>query len=117
MAAAVRQVDVEQDDVGIELADQRHGLGDGAGLADDLDRLAELRSNARAEDVVVVDEDDAAAAHDRLSSRSSTSVPSAEDTIAAVPPTRSMRPRIESAIPCESGDSSSGSNPVPRSRT
>ena len=33
MAAAVRQVDVEQDDVGIELADQRDGLGDGGGHA------------------------------------------------------------------------------------
>ena len=61
--AAVGQVDVEQDDVRIELADQRHRLGDRAGLADDLDRVAELAAHAGAEEVVVVDEHDAPAAH------------------------------------------------------
>ena len=52
-------MDVEQHDVGVELADQRHRLGDAAGLADDLDGVAELAAHAGAEELVVVDEDDA----------------------------------------------------------
>ena len=117
MAAAVRQVDVQQDDVRVELTDQRHRLGNGAGFADDLDRLAELAANAGAEEIVVVDEHDAAAAHGCLARRSSTSVPSAEDVSVAVPPARVMRPRIDSAIPCASAGTASGSKPPPRSRT
>ena len=56
---------VEQDDVRVELADQRHRVGDGARLADDIDGVAELGAHAGAEEVVVVDEDDAAL-HDAL---------------------------------------------------
>ena len=117
VAAAVGQVDVEQDDVGIEIADERDCLRDGAGLADDLDGVAELGPDARAEEMVVVDEDDAPAAHDDLRSRNSTSVPSGVDASVAVPPTRSIRPRIDSAIPCVPAGTLSGSKPEPRSRT
>ena len=66
---------VEQHDVGIEFADQRHGLGDGAGLADDLDGVAELGAHAGAEEVMVVHEHDALTGHVCLLNRSSTSVP------------------------------------------
>ena len=61
---------------GIELLDQRHGLGDARGLADDVDRVAELGAHAGEEELVVVDEDDAALHVALRGSRSSTSVPS-----------------------------------------
>ena len=93
-------MDVEEDDVGIQLADQRHRLGHRAGFADDVDGLAELAAHTRAKEVVVVDEHDATAAHVCLPRRNSTSVPSGDDVSVAVPPARSMRPRIDSAIPC-----------------
>src|SRR5205085_2749742 len=49
---------------------------------------------------------------------SSTSVPSSGWLrIAALPPLRSMRPMIESAMPRRSEGTWSGSNPQPRSRT
>ena len=92
-------MDVEEDDVGIELADQRHRFGhQPASPTMSTAWPSSLRTPR--EEVVVVDEDDAAKAHDCLPRRNSTSVPSAEDTSAAVPPARSMRPRIDSAIPC-----------------
>ena len=111
VAAAVRQVHVEQDDVRVELADQRHRLGDGAGLADDLDRVAELAPHAGAEEVVVVDEHDAPAAHGCLPRRSSTSVPVGRGRELAVPPARAIRPRIDSAMPCDPRGTASGSKP------
>ena len=58
-AAAVGHVDVEQDDVGRQLADQRDRVGDGRGVADDVDEPVELGAHARAKQRVVVDEDDA----------------------------------------------------------
>ena len=70
-AAAVGHVDVEQHDVGLLALDQRDGLVDGAGLADDLDAALELAAHARAEQRVVVDQ------HDAPHSDSSTSVPAA----------------------------------------
>ena len=57
LAATVGQVDVEQDDLRIQLADQRHGLGDAARLADDLDGVGKLVAHARAEELVVVDQE------------------------------------------------------------
>ena len=56
--------------------DQRDGLVDVAGLADDLDAPLELAAHARAEQRVVVDQHDARRPHDVAPSmRSSTSVP------------------------------------------
>ncbi len=40
-------MDVEEDDVGVELLDQRHGLGHAPGRADDVDGVAELRLHLR----------------------------------------------------------------------
>src|SRR6185295_4915309 len=108
LAAAVGQVHVEQDDVGIELLDQRDGLEDGAGLADDLHTRTKSCAYARAEEIVVVDEHDAT--HRTAHTLSSTSVPSpGADTILAVPPTRSILPRIDSATPRRSAATASGS--------
>src|SRR5207237_4221028 len=118
IAAAIGQVDVEEDDVGIELLDQRHGLLDACRLTDHVDGVAELGAHARAEEVVIVDEDDAAL-HDPLrGTDSSTSVPSPGvlETLAS-PPTRSIRRTIESAIPRRSAGTAAGSNPAPRSLT
>ena len=58
--AAVGQVDVEQHDVGVLGADQGDRGLDGAGLADDRDRVVEARPQSGAEDLVVVDQHDAA---------------------------------------------------------
>src|SRR5439155_16596092 len=112
----VREVDVEEDDVGIELLDQRDRVGDRSRLADDLDGRLEPGAHAGAKEVVILHEDDAAQRpHDSLSS---TSVPApGAETMRAVPPTRSILPRIDSATPRRSGATASGSKPAPRSRT
>ena len=64
-AAAVGHVDVEQDDVGRALADQRDRLGHGRGVADDVDEPVELGAHAGAKQRVVVDEHDARASAPR----------------------------------------------------
>ena len=52
--------EVHDDDVGRDLADGGERLGPGLGLADDVDALLlEQRSQARAEEVVVVDQEHA----------------------------------------------------------
>ena len=51
-------MDVEEHDVRILLLDQRDGIGDRPGLADDLDRVAELGTDAGEEQAVVVHEHD-----------------------------------------------------------
>src|SRR5438105_2134674 len=118
VAAAVRKVHVEEDDLGIELLDQRHRLGDARGLADELDGLAELGPHAGAKEVVVVDEDDAPLHVVPLGRVSSTSVPSPGALVtAAVPPTRSIRATIESEMPRRSAGTAAASKPAPRSRT
>jgi hypothetical protein len=111
-------VDVEQDDVRVRVPDQRHRLLDGGRLADEVDRVAELGAHARAEQAMVVHEHDAPS-HARLpGSVSSTSVPSpGAEAIVAVPPTRRMRPSIDSAIPRRSSATRERSKPTPRSRT
>ncbi len=50
-------MDVEQDDVGLCLGDQPHRLFDRSGVAQDLDESFELRANPRAEQRVVVNDD------------------------------------------------------------
>src|SRR5438034_8557636 len=86
-------------DVGIELLDQRHGVGDRCGLADDFHGRLEPGAHAGAKEVVVFHEHDAAQrpAHESFNS---TSVPSpGAETMRAVPLTRSILPRIDSATP------------------
>ena len=118
LATAVGQVHVEQHDIGVELLDQRHRLEHGARLADHLDRRTEPRAHAGTEKIVVVDEHDAAQRPAHRVTSSSTSVPSpGAETILAVPPTRSILPRIDSATPRRSAATASGSKPAPRSRT
>ena len=58
-AAAAGQVHVEQDDVGPLAGDHLDGLEHVARLADDVDAPGELRPHARADELVVVDHDDA----------------------------------------------------------
>src|SRR5205085_5823089 len=118
--AAVGHVDVEQDDVGRQLADGVDGLGHRRRVADDVDEAVELRAHAGAKQLVVVDEDDAdAGSHGALgSSTSSTSVPPpGEAWIVARPPWRSIRPTIDSRTPRRSAGTADGSTPGPRSRT
>ena len=82
------------------LLDRRHGLVHAAGLAGDLEQRLELGSHARAEELVVVHDQHARAAHGRSSSTSSTSVPPPGALATrARPPWRFMRPTIESRTP------------------
>ncbi len=99
----------------VELLDQRHGIGDRPGLADDVDAVAELRADAGEEQAVIVDEDDAPFHRGSLSS---TSVPAPGALVTTeLPPARSRRPLIDSRIPCLSPGTAAGSKPAPRSRT
>src|SRR5438477_940419 len=117
-AAAVGEVDIEQHDVRVELADQRNRLGDSARLADDVDRCRDLAADAGAEQLVIVDENDAECHVELRGSRSSTSVPEpGAVTIVAVPPARASLPSIDSVRPRRSSATAARSNPVPRSRT
>ena len=59
VAAAAGEVDVEQDHVGQALADQLDGGRRLVGLADHLDRVAQLGPDAGPEDGVVLDQEDA----------------------------------------------------------
>jgi hypothetical protein len=86
-AAASRHVDVEQDDVGLELANCPHGILDRLGLAQHLDQTLEFGLDARAKDPVVVDDHHRRSAHRLALMVSSTSVPSpASLRISAWPP-------------------------------
>ena len=60
-ARPVRQADVHDDDVGLELASLLDGLGDRPGLGDDLEALAptQERDQALPDDLVVVDDQQA----------------------------------------------------------
>ena len=62
MAAAAREVDVEQDDIGEALVDELDGGVHLVRLADDLDGVAELGPHAGPEDRMVLDEEDPRAA-------------------------------------------------------
>src|SRR4051794_8950431 len=111
-------MDVEQDDVRIELLDQRNGLCDARGLAHDLDGIAQLGPHAGEEELVVVDQHDATFHGALRGRRSSTSVPSPRAvTIVALPPARSSRPSIDSAMPRRSAGTAVRSKPDPRSWT
>src|SRR5262249_47582359 len=93
--------------------DRPHRVLDRGGVAEHVDQPGELGPHAGAEQLVVVDDDDA-----RHPSTSSTSVPwPGREWTVAVPPWRSMRPTIESRTPRRSAGTASGSNPGPRSRT
>ena len=118
LAAAVAEVDVEQDDVGVELADQRHRLRDAAGLADDVDGLAELAAHAGAEELVVVDEHDAPLHARALGDRQLDlgSLARRGDDRRGAADAR-MRPSIDSVMPWRSAGTAARSNPAPRSRT
>src|SRR5688500_4013240 len=118
VAAPVGEVDVEEDDVGVELLDQRHRLGHAPGRTDDFDCVAELRAHSGEEERVVVDEDDPRLHDALLGRRSSTSVPSPGVlAIVARPPTRSSLPSIDSTMPRRSPGTAARSKPAPRSRT
>ena len=104
--------------------DRRDGLLDRPGVAENVDQVLELGAHAGAEQGVVVDDDDASAV-ERIRSRrrspsirSATSVPPpgiARDL--ASPPSRSIRPMIDSRTPRRSAGTAAGSKPGPRSRT
>ncbi len=101
-------MDVEQHDVGIELEDQRHGVGDAACLADDLDAASPSSPRTPA----------------RNSSWSSTSTTRitrhpgegqldlgawpGSDQIVAVPPARAIRASIDSVMPRRSAGDGAG---------
>src|SRR4029077_8044892 len=113
----VREVDVEQHDIRVELEDQRHGDGNAPRFADDLDTAAELAPHACAKELVVVDQHDADHASPR-GNVSSTSVPlPGSDQIVAAPPARAIRASIDSLMPRRSPATVRGSKPTPRSRT
>src|SRR4051812_25198096 len=104
---------VEQHDVGLEFRDAAHRVLDGGRVPEHVDQPVQLGLHAGAEELVVVDDDDAG-----HPSTSSTSVPwPGREWTVAVPPWRSMRPTIESRTPRRSAGTSSGANPGPRSRT
>src|SRR3954470_11891930 len=125
-AAALRHVHVDQNDVGTGTADSLDRGCDVGRVAGDLELPPELRLHARQEQPVVVDQEHAdrlgwrlIAAHwSCLGSRSATSVPSPGSVVTvAVPPARSMRPRMLCEMPRRSSGTVDASNPFPRSRT
>ena len=98
--------------------DQRDGLGDGAGLADDLDGVAELGAHPGAEQPVVVDEHDPQAAlTGRHLEPDLGALPRRACATTARPPWRSIRPTTDCARPYRSSGTAAGSKPLPRSRT
>ena len=132
VAPAPGKVDVEQDDVGQALGDQLDGGLGLVRLAHHLDGVAELGLHAGTEHRVVLDEKDPGAAGRpvRCGSRrahrtrarrgidSCTSAPwPGADRTTAAPPKRTMRARIDWAMPWRSSGTVSGSKPQPRSRT
>src|SRR3984957_15372175 len=139
VTAAARQVHVEQHDVGELAPDQLDGGGDVIGLAHDLDLPAELGPHPRAEQAVVIDQDDprhalvaaVGRAHRRRPSAAAgpagarpraivsvTFVPSPSvDCTVALPPCLSIRPRMDSATPLRSAGTEYMSTPLPRSLT
>src|SRR5512138_385335 len=97
---------VEQHDVRGRLEDRAHGLVDGGGVADDFELPLELRAHTGAEQLVIVDDDDAGPHRSILSS---TSVPPPSAVrIVACPPWRSIRPMIDSRTPRRSGGIAAG---------
>ena len=121
-AAAVGQVHVEQHDVGLRRGDHRQRLGGRGRLAHDVVMGGELGAHARAEEMVIVDDDDPQPAHDAPSTtpmRSAISVPSpGRDSTAAVPPAAAIRPMIESRTPRRSvGTSRVEAGPSSRTKT
>src|SRR6478735_8242064 len=125
VAAASRQVHVEQYDVGLRRSDDLDCLVAIGGLADHRDgghgtvEIGQFAPHAGAEQCVVLDQNDTDGGHGcRLGIRISTSVPvPAWDSMTAVPPKRCTRPTIESLMPWRSGGIVAGSNPIPVSRT
>src|ERR1700722_18382125 len=137
--AAARQVHIEQHHVRELARDQLDGRGDVIGLAHDLDLPAELGPHPRAEQAVVIDQDDprralvaaVGRAHRRRPSAAAgpagarpraivsvTFVPSPSvDCTVALPPCLSIRPRMDSATPLRSAGTEFMSNPLPRSLT
>src|SRR5262249_5681516 len=111
--AAARHVDVQDHDIGLLREDQPHRVLDGRRVAQDLDQPVELGAHARAEQLVIVDQDDRR--HGSITS--STSVPSGPEWTAARPPWRSIRPTIDSRTPRRSSGTVAGTKPGPRSRT
>ena len=99
-----------------------YGFLNSPGIAHDPAAAAELRADAGAEELVVVHHEDADSRRDtggrghgaRLGSRITTSVPAPGRLLmTALPPCRSMRPMIESAIPRRSAATASASKPAP----
>ncbi len=126
------QVDIEQHHVGEALADELDGRLGLVRLTHHLDRVAELRLHTGAEHCMVLDQENTGPpcrlggsicrrAHRTRARRgmdSCTSAPSpGADRTTAEPPKRTMRARMDCAIPCRSSGTASGSNPQPRSRT
>ena len=136
MAAAARQVHVEQDDVREAGGDPVNRGLDVLGLPHHLHLVAELGPDPGPEEGVVIDDEHARFAayrpgtagngHARLGWRLTarrgmcrdTSVPSpgALRTVAE-PPRRRIRAHTDSASPLRSPGTAAGSNPQPRSRT
>src|SRR5205807_4544946 len=78
----------------------------------------QLGSDAGEEQLVVVDDEHANGHRAPTGRVSFTSVPDpGRLEISADPPARSIRPRMDSAIPRRSVETAAGSNPRPRSRT
>ena len=117
-AAAVGHVDIKKHHVrgGTRNALQR--LRDGPSIAHDLNLRGhrQLRTHARAEDGVIINQKDLHHAHNATASSTSVPSPGVEE-IRTRPPDPSTRARILSRIPCLSAGISSTSKPTPRSRT
>ena len=122
VAAAARQVHIEQDDVGQALADELHRRPRLVGLPHHFDGVAQFGLDAGPEDRVVLDQEDAGAPlglgvhviRARGGMESCTSAPSpGAERMTAVPPKRAMRARMDWAIPWRPSGTASGSNPRP----
>jgi hypothetical protein len=116
-ATAIRHVDVEDDDVGRRSDDPLDGRIDRIGVADDRERASELAPHPGEEQAVIVDYEDAdvpvAHAVD-LGTLKRTSVPAPGVLVtSALPPTLSILPSIESAMPRRSAPTDARSNPAP----
>jgi hypothetical protein len=116
-------VDVEQNDVRHELLDRPHSLIYRPALPDDIDLLVERLVNSRAEEGVIVDDQDPRGCHgahsllSRLTVISISVPPACEERTVALPPARLIRPMIDSRTPRRAAGAPAGSKPGPRSRT
>ena len=115
--ATVGKMHIEQDHVGLRGPDRDDRLVDRSDVADDVDGIADLGLHARTEQRVIIDDEHTdPSGHVGTTNSHSVPAPGAESNVAR-PPTRSMRSRIDMAMPRRSSPISAGKKPTPLSRT